>query len=77
MMKKYKVGDLVRLRDVESVPECLVGSLALISAIIEGEEANYHLSYDKSKPVYVLYVTDQCKSLFWEEAEFELVSDGE
>ena len=72
MVYKYKVGDLVRFKKVESVPIELQGSVALISQILTGPEIDYHLSFDKTKPIYVLYVNDSCKNLFWEEAEFEL-----
>jgi len=72
MNNEYKVGDLVKFKKVESVPPTLHGSVALISAILTGPEIDYHLSYDKTKPIYVLYVNDHCKNLYWEEAEFEL-----
>ena len=75
MDHKYKVGDLVRFKKVESVPPELYGSVALISAILTGPEIDYHLSYDKTKPIYVLYVNEQCKELYWEEAEFELAKE--
>jgi len=72
MNNSFKVGDLVRFKKIESVPQSLHGSVALISAILTGPEIDYHLSYDKTKPIYVLYVNEQCKELYWEEAEFEL-----
>jgi hypothetical protein len=72
MNHKYKIGDLVKLKKIESVPQSLHGSVALISQILIGPEIDYHLSYDKTKPIYVLYVNEQCKELYWEEAEFEL-----
>ncbi len=72
MNHKYKIGDLVRLKNIESVPQSLHGSVALISQILTGPEIDYHLSYDKTKPIYVLYVNEQCKELYWEEDEFEL-----
>jgi hypothetical protein len=72
MIHEFRVGDLVKLKKVESVPQKLHGSVALISAILRGPEIDYHLSYDKTKPIYVLYVNEQCKELYWEEAEFEL-----
>jgi hypothetical protein len=75
MAHKYKIGDLVRFKKVESVPERLHGSVAVISQILTGPEIDYHLSYDKSKPIYVLYVNEQCKELYWEEAEFELTKE--
>lgn len=75
MSHKYKVGDLVRFKSVLSVPERLHGSIAVISQILTGPEIDYHLSYDKTKPIYVLYVNDSCKNLFWEEAEFELTKE--
>jgi hypothetical protein len=76
-MKKYKVGDLVRLKDVVTVPKRLVGKMGLISAIVNSKDVSYHQSYDKALPLYTLYVNEGCKNLFWEEAEFELASDGE
>lgn len=72
MNDKYKVGDLVKLKNISTVPTHLHGALALVSAIVEGNRANYHLSYDTNKPVYILYINDSWKELFWEEAEFEL-----
>ena len=72
MNSGFKVGDLVKLKEIESVPQTLHGSVALISAILTGPEIDYHLSYDKTKPIYVLYVNEQCKELYWEEAEFDL-----
>ena len=75
MNHKYKIGDLVRFKKVLSVPERLHGSVAVISQILTGPEIDYHLSYDKTKPIYVLYVNEQCKELFWEEAEFELTKE--
>ena len=75
MNHKYKVGDLVRFKKVESVPFELQGSVALISQILTGPEIDYHLSFDKTKPIYVLYVNDGCKNLYWEEAEFELAKE--
>jgi len=72
MNSGFKVGDLVKLKEIESVPKTLHGSVALISAILTGPEIDYHLSYDKTKPIYVLYVNEQCKELYWEEAEFDL-----
>ena len=71
----YKIGDLVKFKEVVSVPKELQGSVALISAILTGPEIDYHLSYDKTKPIYVLYVNEQCKELYWEEAEFELAKE--
>tara|TARA_Y100001938_G_scaffold91444_1_gene125443 strand:+ start:510 stop:749 length:240 start_codon:yes stop_codon:yes gene_type:complete len=68
---KYKVGDLVRLREVETVPEVLRGTLGLISAIITGENARYHIVYDKSRPLYQLYLNERYNNLYWEEAEIE------
>jgi hypothetical protein len=75
MNHKYKVGDLVRFKKVESVPPELYGSVALISQILTEPKIDYHLSYDKTKPIYVLYVNDGCKNLYWEEAEFELAKE--
>jgi len=75
LKNKFKIGDLVRFKKIESVPEKLHGSVALISAILTGPEIDYHLSYDKTKPIYVLYVNEQCKELYWEEDEFEPVKE--
>ena len=71
---KYKIGDLVKLKAIDTVPLHFHNSLALISNIVSGTRANYHFSYDATKPIYVLYINDQCKELFWEEAEFKLAT---
>ncbi len=71
---EYKVGDLVKFKNVPSVPEKLRGSVALISEILNGPEVDYHRCFDKNKPIYVLYVNEQCKGLFWEEHEFKMVN---
>ena len=67
----------MRLKDIVTVPKRLVGKMGLISAIVNSKDVSYHQSYDKTLPLYMLYVNENCKNLFWEEAEFELVSDGE
>ena len=72
LKNNYKIGDLVKFKKVESVPEKLHGTFALISQILTGPEIDYHLSYDKTKPIYVLYVNEQCKELYGEGADFEL-----
>jgi hypothetical protein len=71
---EYKVGDLVKFKNVPSVPKSLWGSVALVSEILNGPEVDYHRCFDKSRPIYVLYVNEQCKGLFWEECEIELVN---
>lgn len=68
----YKVGDLVKLKNTISVPESLRGSVAVVSEIVDGPETDYHRCFDKDAPLYVLYINEQCKGLYWEEAEFEL-----
>ena len=70
--KVYKVGDLVKLKDMLSIPDSLRGSVAVISQILTGSNVDYHRCFDKDKPIYVLYVNEQCNNLYWEEAEFEL-----
>lgn len=71
---KYKIGDLVKLKIIDTVPLHFHNSLALISDIVSSDRANYHLSYDATKPIYVLYINEHCKELFWEEEEFELAA---
>jgi hypothetical protein len=70
---EYKVGDLVILKDVATVPRRLVGKLAIISQIIEDGLEDLAFTYDPTKPAYILYVDSVINKAFWEENEFEHV----
>ncbi len=69
---KFKVGDLVVLSDVPTVPHHLRGKLAIIYRIIPDGLKDLAFIYDPTKPGYLLYVNSEVNRIFWEEGEFEL-----
>ena len=75
--KKFKVGDLVVLCDVPTVPFHLRGKLAIIYRIIPNGLKDLAFIYDPNKPGYLLYVNSQVNRIFWEEGEFALVDKKE
>lgn len=73
---KFKVGDLVRLKHLDTVPLYYQGKLGFISRIIKDGLINIDVAYEKSKPAYILYLDDVMNDVLWEEDEFELVKSA-
>ena len=71
----YRVGDLVRLKQVDTVSLYYQGKLAFISGIIKNGLRNIDVAYDREKPAYILYIDEHMNGVMWEEEEFELVKE--
>ena len=71
----YRVGDLVRLKHMDTVPSDYQGKLAFISRIIKNGLRNIDVAYDRKKPAYILYIDEHMNGVMWEEEEFELVKE--
>lgn len=73
---KFKVGDLVRLKHIDTVPFYYQGKLGFISRIVKDGLINLDVEYERAKPAYILYLDDVMNDVLWEEDEFELVKNA-